>query len=99
MTFITLVIAPLVIFLFFLIFRMNYAPQFRPQAYYRRKVGGARRLSTTTRESLVAHLRRILAPQYATRACEIATRMTKPAESVTAAADLLEGIARGKRVN
>jgi hypothetical protein len=41
LTFITLVIAPLVIFLFFLIFRMNYAPQFRPQAYYRRKVGGA----------------------------------------------------------
>jgi UDP:flavonoid glycosyltransferase YjiC (YdhE family) len=56
-------------------------------------------LSTATRESLVAHLRRILVPQYATRACEIATRMTKPAESVTAAADLLEGIARGKRVN
>jgi UDP:flavonoid glycosyltransferase YjiC (YdhE family) len=65
----------------------------------RLKVGGAGRLSTTTRESLVAHLRRILAPRYAARACEIATRMTKPAESVTAAADLLEGIARGKRVN
>jgi UDP:flavonoid glycosyltransferase YjiC (YdhE family) len=65
----------------------------------RLKVGGARRLSTTTRESLVAHLRRILAPQYATRAGEIATRMTKPAESVIAAADLLEGTARGKRVD
>ena len=36
----------------------------------------------------------ILAPQYATRACEIATRMTKPTESVCAAADLLEGAAR-----
>ena len=58
----------------------------------RMKVGCARRLSTTTRESLVAHLRRILEPQYATRAREIAARMTKPAESVTAAADLLEGV-------
>ncbi|HEY2502811.1 MAG TPA: glycosyltransferase [Mycobacterium sp.] len=65
----------------------------------RLKVGGARRLSTTTRESLVAHLRRILAPQYATRAREIATRMTKPAESVTAAADVLEATARAKRVD
>ena len=65
----------------------------------RMKVGCARRLSTTTRESLVAHLRRILAPQYATRAREIATRMTKPAESVTAAADLLEDAARRKRAD
>jgi UDP:flavonoid glycosyltransferase YjiC (YdhE family) len=64
----------------------------------RMRVGRARRLSTTTVESLVAHLRHILAPQYASRACEIATRMTKPAESVTAAADLLEASARGKRV-
>ena len=48
----------------------------------RLKVGTARRFSTTTRESLVADLRRILAPQYVTRAREIATRMTKPAESV-----------------
>ncbi len=65
----------------------------------RMKVGCARRLSTTTRESLVAQLRQVLAPQYATRAREIATRMTKPAESVTAAADLLEGTARRKRVD
>jgi UDP:flavonoid glycosyltransferase YjiC (YdhE family) len=61
----------------------------------RMKVGRAQRLSTTTRKSLVAHLRHILAPQYATRACEVATRMTTPAESVTAAADLLEDAARG----
>ena len=60
----------------------------------RLKVGTARRFSTTTRESLVADLRRILAPQYVTRAREIATRMTKPAESVAAAADLLENFAR-----
>jgi UDP:flavonoid glycosyltransferase YjiC (YdhE family) len=56
-------------------------------------------LSTTTRESLVADLRYVLASQYVTRACEIATRMTKPAESVTAAADLLEDAGRRKRVD
>jgi UDP:flavonoid glycosyltransferase YjiC (YdhE family) len=64
----------------------------------RLKVGSARRLSTTTEKSLVAELRTILAPQYAARAREIATRMTKPAESVAAAADLLEDFARLKRV-
>ena len=48
----------------------------------RLKVGSARRFSTTTQESLVADLRSILTPQYVTRAREIATRMTKPAESV-----------------
>ena len=56
----------------------------------RLKVGSARRLSSTTRESLVADLRSILAPQYLTRAREVATHMTKPAASVTTAADLLE---------
>jgi UDP:flavonoid glycosyltransferase YjiC (YdhE family) len=64
----------------------------------RLKVGTARRFSTTTRDSLVADLRRILAPQYVTRAREIATRMTKPAESVAAAADLVENFARLRRV-
>ena len=59
-------------------------------AVKRLKVGTARRLSTTSEKSLVADLRRILAPQYATRARELAPRMTKPAESVTAAADLVE---------
>jgi UDP:flavonoid glycosyltransferase YjiC (YdhE family) len=59
----------------------------------RLKVGSARRFSTTTEKSLVAELRTILAPQYLTRAREIATRMTKPAESVAAAADLLENFA------
>ena len=60
-------------------------------------VGTARRFWTTTRESLVADLRRILAPQYVTRAREIATRMTKPAESVANTADLLEKLARCRR--
>ena len=56
----------------------------------RLKIGSGRRFSTTTQESLVADLRSILTPQYVTRAREIAARMTKSAESVTTAADLLE---------
>ena len=64
----------------------------------RLKVGTARRLSTTTQMSLVADLRTILAPQYVARAREIATRMTKPADSVAAAADLVEDFARLRRV-
>jgi UDP:flavonoid glycosyltransferase YjiC (YdhE family) len=60
----------------------------------RLKVGYSRRFSSTTRQSLVADLRRILAPQYVNRAREIATRMSKPAASVTMAADLLEDTAR-----
>jgi UDP:flavonoid glycosyltransferase YjiC (YdhE family) len=60
----------------------------------RLKVGTARRFSTTTKASLVADLRTILAPQYVTRARELATRMTKPAESVSRAADLVENAAR-----
>jgi UDP:flavonoid glycosyltransferase YjiC (YdhE family) len=43
---------------------------------------------------LVADLRTVLAPQYVTRAREVAARMTKPADSVAAAADLLEDFAR-----
>ena len=63
------------------------------------KVGTARRLSNTTLESLVADLRTILAPQYVARAREIATQMTKPAESIAAAADLVEDFARARRVD
>jgi UDP:flavonoid glycosyltransferase YjiC (YdhE family) len=66
-------------------------------AIERLKVGSAHRFSTTTQQSLVADLRTILAPQYVTRAREIATQMTKPAESVTTAADLLEETARTRR--
>ena len=64
----------------------------------RLKVGAGRRFSTTTQKSLVADLRRILAPQYLARAREIATRMTEPAESATAAADPVEKFARLERV-
>jgi UDP:flavonoid glycosyltransferase YjiC (YdhE family) len=63
----------------------------------RLKVGSGRRFSTATRESLVADLRRILDPKYVIRAREIATQVTKPAESVANAADLLENFARLRR--
>lgn len=63
----------------------------------RLKVGTARRFSAATRESLVTDLRRILAPDYAVRAREIAARMTKPAESVAKAADLVENFAKSGR--
>ena len=56
-------------------------------------------LLTITRDSLVAQLRSILSPEYVTRAREIAARMTKPTENVTAAADLLEDTARRKDVD
>jgi UDP:flavonoid glycosyltransferase YjiC (YdhE family) len=67
-------------------------------AVKRLKVGTARRFSTTTEKSLVKDLRTILAPQYVDRAREIATRMTEPAKSVAAAADLVEDFARLRRV-
>ncbi|MDH6195676.1 UDP:flavonoid glycosyltransferase YjiC (YdhE family) [Mycobacterium frederiksbergense] len=59
----------------------------------RLKVGTARRFSTTTEETMVTDLRRILAPQYATRVRELATRMTPPSESIGKAADLIERFA------
>jgi hypothetical protein len=59
--------------------------------------GSGRRFPTNTQKSLVTDLCSILAPQYATRAREIATRMTKLAGSLTAAG-LLEGTARLNRV-
>jgi UDP:flavonoid glycosyltransferase YjiC (YdhE family) len=64
----------------------------------RLKVGTTRRFSNTTVGSLVADLRRILTPQYVARAREVATRMTKPAESVSTTADLVEEFARLGRV-
>jgi hypothetical protein len=53
-------------------------------------VGTSRRFSSTTEKSLVGDLRRVLRPQYTARAREIATRMSRPAESAAAAADHLE---------
>jgi UDP:flavonoid glycosyltransferase YjiC (YdhE family) len=60
----------------------------------RLKVGTGRRFSATTEKTLVTDLRTIVAPQYLARAREIATQMTKPAESAAAAADSLENFAR-----
>ncbi|OBH58690.1 glycosyltransferase [Mycobacterium sp. E2479] len=61
-------------------------------------VGTTRRFSRTTRESLVTDLRTILDQDYVARARELAARMTDPAESVAAAADLVEDFARPRRV-
>ncbi|MFV0495907.1 glycosyltransferase [Mycobacterium sp.] len=61
------------------------------------KVGRGRRFSNSTAASLVSDLRTILAPGYLARAREIASRMTAPAASIAAAADLLEEAARNGR--
>jgi UDP:flavonoid glycosyltransferase YjiC (YdhE family) len=66
-------------------------------AVKRLKVGTTRRFVATTQKTLVADLRTILAPQTVARARELATRMTKPATSVAATADLVEDLARHKR--
>jgi UDP:flavonoid glycosyltransferase YjiC (YdhE family) len=60
----------------------------------RLKTGAGRQFHASTLDSLVADLRCILAPEYATRAREVAKKMTKPAESIATAADLLEETAR-----
>lgn len=62
------------------------------------KVGTSRRFSSTTRKSLVKDLRRILAPEYVTRARELASRMTRPADNVGRAATLVESYARSRHV-
>jgi UDP:flavonoid glycosyltransferase YjiC (YdhE family) len=64
----------------------------------RLKVGTTRRFSSTSQKSLVADLRRILDPEYVTRAREIATRMTKTDQSIAATADLVENVARPRGV-
>jgi UDP:flavonoid glycosyltransferase YjiC (YdhE family) len=63
------------------------------------KVGSAKRLSNITRQSLVRQLSKILAPDYVSRAQEIAPRMTKPTVAVRTAADLLEENARLRRTD
>lgn len=63
------------------------------QVKRRLKVGAHRRLAGTTRESLVTDLRRILAPEYAIRARELANRMTTAAQSAAKAVDLAENFA------
>ena len=64
----------------------------------RLKVGTARRFSSLTADSLATDLRLILSPEYVARARELAGRMTTPAESVAATADLVECHARLRSV-
>ncbi|MGY4711354.1 glycosyltransferase [Mycolicibacterium sp. CBM1] len=64
----------------------------------RLKVGAGRRFATTTETSLVADLRKVLAPDYRTRARQFATHMTTPSESVSVATDLVERFVREGRV-
>ncbi|MGE2692130.1 glycosyltransferase [Mycolicibacterium pulveris] len=61
------------------------------------KVGTGRRFVATTEKTLVADLRTILAPEYLDHAQQLAATMTKPAESVAAAADLAERFALSRR--
>jgi UDP:flavonoid glycosyltransferase YjiC (YdhE family) len=65
----------------------------------RLKVGTALRFSRTTRDSLRQALGTVLAPEYATRAREVAELMTKPAASVSRAADLLEQAVINRRAH
>ncbi len=60
----------------------------------RLKVGTGRRFSTTSEETLVADLRRILAPPSAAHARTLAAQMTRPEESSAAAAAHVEQFAR-----
>jgi UDP:flavonoid glycosyltransferase YjiC (YdhE family) len=53
-------------------------------------VGISRRFTSTNQDRLLADLRRVLAPGFAARAREVASRLTKPGASVELTADLLE---------
>jgi len=64
----------------------------------RLKVGTGHRFSSVSRKSLLADLRRILSPSYAGRARTFARRLSTPAASVGAAADLLEEAVHTKPV-
>jgi UDP:flavonoid glycosyltransferase YjiC (YdhE family) len=70
----------------------------RTKQLKRLKVGTGRRFATTTERSLVADLRKVLDRQYIARARDFATRMTKPAESIAAATNLVEDFVRLGRV-
>jgi UDP:flavonoid glycosyltransferase YjiC (YdhE family) len=60
-------------------------------------VGFGRGFLDSSLTTLVADLRFVLAPHCLTRAREVATLMTRPAESLASAADLLENTARQRR--
>jgi UDP:flavonoid glycosyltransferase YjiC (YdhE family) len=61
------------------------------------KVGTGRRFVRTTEETLIKDLRTILAPDYLSRAEQLAARMIKPADSVALAADLVEKFTLARR--
>ncbi|GLE50850.1 glycosyltransferase [Mycobacterium montefiorense] len=54
------------------------------------KVGSGRGFMESTLDSVIADLQGLLAPELAARAREVAALMTKPAESIARAVDLLE---------
>lgn len=60
-------------------------------------VGTVRSFASTTRDTLVSDLRRILQPRYAARAREIARQVTRPADSITRAADAFERFAAARQ--
>lgn len=62
----------------------------------RLKIGTTRPFWSMTQESLVADLRQILDPEYAINARELASRMSKPADSLAKAVELIEEFARIK---
>jgi UDP:flavonoid glycosyltransferase YjiC (YdhE family) len=57
-------------------------------------VGLGRNFLESSLKTLVADLGSVLTPQYLTRAHEVAAQMTKPAESLSSAVDLLEDTVR-----
>jgi vancomycin aglycone glucosyltransferase len=57
------------------------------------EIGSGRRFSDVTEQSLVADLTSILAPEYLTRAHNIAAEMISPHESASSAADFVEAAA------
>ncbi|OBB96424.1 glycosyltransferase [Mycobacterium sp. 852002-40037_SCH5390672] len=65
------------------------------EAVSRLGVGVGRAFSASTLDSLVADLRSVRSAHYLSRAREVAIQMTKSDESIGAAADLLDGAARG----
>lgn len=66
-------------------------------ALKRLKVGTSRRFSATTEQTLIADLRQILAPEFATRASEIAAQTSSASQSASDAAGLVENFARLRR--
>ncbi|PRC48549.1 glycosyl transferase family 1, partial [Mycobacterium sp. ITM-2017-0098] len=64
----------------------------------RLKVGTNRHFSATTEKSLFDDLSRILTADYAAEARAVASRITKPDESVVAAADRIEDFVCLRRV-